>query len=44
MQVGVPMGFCKPSTHTCENLCPWTWVQVLMGTGMGYSGKPQGSP
>ena len=44
MQVGVPVGFCKPSTCICENLHLLTWVWVLMGTGMGYSGKPQGSP
>ena len=42
--VGLPPGFHKPTTHTNENPCPWTRVWVLMGTGAGYSGKPQGSP
>jgi len=39
-----PTGFCKPPTRTCENPHPWTRVRVLMGTGVGYPGKPQGSP
>jgi len=38
-----PPGFCKPLTCTCKNPHLWTWVRVLMGTGAGYSGKPQGS-
>jgi len=40
---GEPVGFRKPATRTCENPCLWMWVQVLMGTGTGYTGKPQGS-
>jgi len=37
MQVGVPMGFCKPLTRTPENPCPWMRVRVLMGMGAGYA-------
>jgi len=37
------VGFCKPPTCTCENPHPWMKVQVLMGMGAGYPGKPQGS-
>jgi len=43
MKVGVPMGFCKPMTHAHKNPCLWMQVWVLMGMGVGYSGKPQGS-
>jgi len=43
-QVRVPLGFWKTHTRTHENPHLWTWVWVLMGTGAGYSGKPQGSP
>jgi len=44
MLVGLPLGFCKPTTRTNKNPRLWTQVWVLTGTGVGYSGKPQGSP
>ena len=43
MRVEVPLGFRKPPTHTRKNTHLWTQVRVVMGTGVGYSGKPQGN-
>ena len=40
----IPLGFCKTRTRTCQNPHLWMRVWVLMGTGVGCPGKPQGSP
>ena len=37
------MGIIKTATRTRQNPGPWLRVRVLMGTGAGCSGKPQGS-
>ena len=39
-----PVGFRKPMTRARENPCPRLRAWVLMGTGAGCVGKPQGSP
>jgi len=34
--------FLGTLTPTRQNPYPWAWVRVLMGTGMGSAGIPQG--
>jgi hypothetical protein len=40
----IPAGFDKPVARTRQNPYLPPRVQVLMGTGTGCPGKPQGSP
>ena len=35
---------CPNSTPICQNLYPWSQVQVFWGRGVGWPQKPQGYP